>query len=94
MKLLIQAVVLAIAIATPIACFAQAEEPLTRAQILVELIQLEQAGYRPAEWVDPNYPADIQAAETRVAAKNGKTNSVGGAVGSISASGAHADPGH
>ena len=51
--------------------FAQsASVPLTRAQVRADLIRLEQAGYNPAAINDSNYPAYIQAAETRVAAQN------------------------
>ena len=51
--------------------FAQsASVPLTRAQVRADLIRLEQAGYNPAAIDDANYPADIQAAEARVAAQN------------------------
>jgi hypothetical protein len=51
--------------------FAQsASVPLTRAQVRADLIRLEQAGYNPAAEDDATYPADIQAAEARVAAQN------------------------
>jgi hypothetical protein len=39
---------------------------------------------------DAKYPADIQAAEARVAAENGSTSGVGGAVSGSSDSGARA----
>ena len=87
MKSLIQAVVLAAAIAAPIASFAQSNEPVTRAQVRAELVQLEQAGYNPTRGADPYYPADIQAAEARVAAQNGATSGVGGVSSGSSASG-------
>jgi opacity protein-like surface antigen len=70
MKSLIQAVVLAAAIAAPVAAFAQANQPVTRAQVRAELVQLEKAGYQPGH-ADPHYPADIQAAQARVDAQNG-----------------------
>jgi hypothetical protein len=51
--------------------FAQpATAPLTRAQVRADLIRTEQAGYRPAANNDPYYPADIQAAEARIAAQD------------------------
>jgi hypothetical protein len=51
--------------------FAQsASAPLTRAQVRDELIRLEQAGYNPATVNDVTYPADIQAAEAKVAAQD------------------------
>jgi opacity protein-like surface antigen len=70
MKSLIQAVVIAAALVAPVASFAQSNQPVTRAQVRSELIQLEQAGYQPGR-ADPYYPADIQAAQSRVAEQNG-----------------------
>jgi Domain of unknown function (DUF4148) len=70
MKTLISAVAIAAALALPVASFAQASQPVTRAQVRAELVQLEKAGYNPTnDSVD--YPASIQAAEARVAAQNG-----------------------
>lgn len=73
MNSLIKAVVLAVILAAPVASFAQSNEPLTRAQVREELIQLEKAGYNPATANDYDYPANIQAAEARVAAQNANT---------------------
>jgi Domain of unknown function (DUF4148) len=51
--------------------FAQsASAPLTRAQVRADLIRIEQAGYSLSSHDDTKYPADIQAAEARVAAQN------------------------
>lgn len=80
-------------LATPTLSFAQSNAaPLTRAQVRAELIQLEQAGYNISAGEDANYPADIQAAEARVAAGSGAqqaTRAVGGvAPGGSSESGA------
>ncbi|KAA1003394.1 DUF4148 domain-containing protein [Paraburkholderia panacisoli] len=100
MKSLIQAVVVAAALAAPVAAFAQANQGLTRAQVRAELVKVEKAGYNPARGEDPYYPADIQAAEGRVAAQNAKapavqasvadTSGAGGMVSGSSASGAPA----
>ncbi|MBY4832941.1 DUF4148 domain-containing protein [Burkholderia dolosa] len=49
--------------------YAQSAAPLTRAQVREELIRLEAAGYDPSRGDDGEYPADIQAAEARVAAQ-------------------------
>ena len=87
MKSLIQAVVVAAALAAPVAVFAQSNQPVTRAQVRAELVQLEQAGYHPGEGDNTTYPADIQAAEAKVAAQN---NAVGGRAGGLSASGSPA----
>ena len=71
MKSLIQAVVIAATLAAPVAVFAQSSnQPLTRAQVNEQLVQIEKAGYNPARY-DPNqYPSNLQAAEARVAAQN------------------------
>lgn len=88
MKSLIQAVAVAVVLAVPVASFAQSNAPLTRAQVRAELAQLEKAGYNPARGEDPNYPADIQAAEAKVAAQNSAASAYGGVVsGSSDASG-------
>ncbi|SMG55424.1 DUF4148 domain-containing protein [Paraburkholderia susongensis] len=90
MKSLIQAVVIAAAIAAPVASFAQANQPVTRAQVRAELVQLEKAGYQPGH-ADPHYPADIQAAQARVDAQNGvgqpAASSFGGVTSGSSQSG-------
>jgi hypothetical protein len=70
MKSLIKAVALVVVFAAPVASFAQSEQPLTRAEVRAQLIQIEQAGYNPAVATDSTYPADIQAAEARVAAQH------------------------
>lgn len=78
------ALIIAGAVASPV--FAGTDAPaLTRAQVRAELAQLRAAGYDQSRGEDPNYPADIQAAEARVAAQHGD-NSYGGvsATGSSS----------
>ncbi|OLL32314.1 hypothetical protein BTH42_07665 [Burkholderia sp. SRS-W-2-2016] len=91
MKSLIEAVVIAALIATPLATFAQSNqtsEPLTRAQVRAELIQFEHAGYRPSSADTHNYPANLQAAEARVVAEHdaARTSGYGApAVGSSQA---------
>lgn len=69
MKSLIQAVAIAVVLAAPVASFAQSNQPVTRAEVRAQLVQLEQAGYNPARGRDPYYPEDIQAAEARVSAQ-------------------------
>lgn len=85
MKSLIQAVVVATALAAPVAVFAQSNAPLTRAQVRAELVQLEKAGYQPAASDNTTYPVQIQAAEAKVAAQNGATGVGGVASGSSDA---------
>jgi Ni/Co efflux regulator RcnB len=91
MKSLIQAVVVAAALAAPVAVFAQSNQPVTRAEVRAQLVQLEQAGWRPGMDDHTTYPAQIQAAEARVAAENGATG-VGGIASGSSESGARTVP--
>ena len=75
----IQAVVVAAALATPFGAFAQhSNAPVTRAEVRAELVQLERAGYDPAKQDNASYPADIQAAEGRIATRNATTEGMGG----------------
>lgn len=72
-----------IALAAPAFAFAQSNGPVTRAEVRADLVAVEQAGYQPAVASDATYPADIQAAEAKVAAY-----SYGGVQTGRSASGA------
>jgi hypothetical protein len=69
-------------LAGPASAFAQTTSgPLTRAQVRAELVRLEQTGYSPSTGEDSNYPADIQAAEAKIAAQDSArlaANAVGG----------------
>jgi hypothetical protein len=80
MKLFIKAVAGALVITTPLVSFSQSNQPLTRAQVREQLIVLEKADWRPYMNMgnNPNYPAGIQAAEARVAARQAGAASVGG----------------
>ena len=69
----IQAVVVAAALAAPVAVFAQSNAPVARAWVRTELVQLEKAGYQPGFGDNTTYPAQIQAAEAKVAAQNDAT---------------------
>ncbi|WP_321939292.1 DUF4148 domain-containing protein [Paraburkholderia sp. J8-2] len=89
MKSLDKTFVILTILSAPVASFAQSNAAVTPEQVRAELVQLEQAGYHPGDGDNTNYPADIQAAEARVAAQNGG-NSYGGMVGGTSASGAPA----
>jgi Domain of unknown function (DUF4148) len=80
MKALISAVVVAAALVAPVASFAQSNQPLTRADVRAQLVQLEKAGYDPiGEHVD--YPANLQAAQARVDAQNGTAQAVNSGYG-------------
>ncbi|TAM85082.1 DUF4148 domain-containing protein, partial [bacterium] len=81
MKSTIKSVALAVAVVVPAISFAQpSNAPLTHTQVREQLIQLERAGYNPAR-KDNMYPADIQAAEARVAAKSEATGAASTGVG-------------
>ena len=95
MKSLFKAVAVAAVLAAPVVSFAQSNEPVTRAEVRQQLIQLEKAGYNPATANDYNYPADIQAAEAKVNAQNeataqAQTTGYGPAAGASSQSGSPA----
>ncbi|MFM0737355.1 DUF4148 domain-containing protein [Paraburkholderia xenovorans] len=80
MKTLISAVVVAAALAAPVASFAQSNQPVTRAEVRAQLVQLEQAGYNPlGDHTD--YPANLQAAQARVDAQNGTAQAVNSGYG-------------
>jgi hypothetical protein len=68
-KILAGLIVAVAAVAAPTLSFAQSNGPVTHAQVRADLIQVEQAGYNPARADDPYYPADIEAAEAKVAAE-------------------------
>ncbi|NTX31706.1 DUF4148 domain-containing protein [Burkholderia pyrrocinia] len=86
MKTALSLLVLAAAIAAPAVSFAQtANGPVTRAEVVAQLRQLEQAGYKPLKG---QYPDDVQAAEARVAQSSG----IGAEAGASNASGRPALP--
>lgn len=88
----IAALIVAAAFDVPaVSSFAQSHA-VTRAQVKAELVQLERAGYNPS--LDrTTYPAQIQAAEGKVAAQNGQI-SYGGVADTASASGGPAHTGN
>ncbi|MFM0223988.1 DUF4148 domain-containing protein [Paraburkholderia dipogonis] len=83
----------AAALSAPVLSFAQSDGPVTRAEVRSDLVQVEQAGYNPARASDPDYPADIQAAEAKVAAQSGDqptTQGYGGVPANSTSSGGSA----
>ncbi|RKT20846.1 uncharacterized protein DUF4148 [Paraburkholderia sp. RAU2J] len=75
MKTLIYAALVANALVVPVVSFAQdSAAPLTRAEVRADLVQMEQAGYRPG-LKDLHYPTDVQAAEARIHAQDATTPS-------------------
>jgi Domain of unknown function (DUF4148) len=88
-KALFPAIIIASAFTAPAVVFAQSNAPVTRAQVEAQLAQLERAGYNPAS-DQTQYPANIQAAEQRVAAQNGTADtSYGPSTSGTSDAGAH-----
>jgi hypothetical protein len=69
MKTLIQTAAIAMALALPVAAFAQSDAPVTRAEVQAQLRQLESAGYNPAG-DKAHYPAGIEAAQARIDAQH------------------------
>ncbi|MFT4438766.1 DUF4148 domain-containing protein [Caballeronia sp. 15715] len=91
-KALVCLALAASALSAPVLSFAQSNAPVTRAEVRADLVRVEQAGYNPSRGGDVDYPADIQAAEAKVAAQTGQqqaTQSYGGvAENGTSSSGA------
>lgn len=93
-KILVGLALAAATLGAPVLSFAQSNAPLTRAEVRADLVRVEHAGYNPARGGDVDYPADIQAAEAKIAAQNDQpltTQAFGGvAQNGTSASGAPA----
>jgi hypothetical protein len=70
MKSFFKAVAILVVAAAPLSSFAQSNQPVTRAQVRAELVQVEEAGYNPTTANSLDYPANIQAAEARAAVQN------------------------
>ena len=68
-KLLFYALATLSVSAVPAVSFAQSSQPLTRAQVIAELIEVENAGFHPGSVDYVEYPGNLQAAEARIAAK-------------------------
>ncbi|CAB3751924.1 DUF4148 domain-containing protein [Paraburkholderia humisilvae] len=86
----IAAILAAGLLAGPIACYAQANDPITRADVRADLTSVEKAGYHPSVGEDVHYPADIQAADAKVAAS--EDGAYGGVAQGTSASGMKQGP--
>ncbi|SAK53229.1 membrane protein [Caballeronia hypogeia] len=84
----IQSLIVAVAVALPAFSFAQSNQPVTRAEVRAQLVELQRAGYNPAS-DQTQYPQNIQAAQARVDAAHG-ISAYGAPAGGSSASGARA----
>jgi len=73
----IRTVVIASVLLLPPLASAQSSEPLTRADVRAQLVQLEQAGYSPYtnDW---RYPNNLRHAEARVAQQQEQASSAYG----------------
>jgi hypothetical protein len=94
MKTLVCLVFAASGLAGPVVSFAQSTEPITRAQVYADLIRVEQAGYHIGDGDNTTYPAEIQAAEAKIAAQDSQhaalDNAVDNAVGGTTTTGTSA----
>lgn len=77
MQPLIKTAVLAAFVLLPAFALAQSSEPVTRAQVRAELVQLEKAGYDPHDnqW---GFPYNLQRAEATVAQQQAIANATYG----------------
>jgi hypothetical protein len=89
-------VVVAAALAIPaVSSFAQSQS-LSRDEVKAQLVQVERAGYNPS-MDHSTYPAEIQAAEAKVATQNGQgyggvTNGSSASGGAPAHTGSHVEP--
>ncbi|KKB61411.1 hypothetical protein WM40_23375 [Robbsia andropogonis] len=77
-------IAIAASMSAPLFAHAQSNVPATRASVRAELIQLENAGYRP-ETDRLNYPVNLQNAERRL--QNTQAQSSGSSTSGSTASG-------
>jgi hypothetical protein len=77
---LVQSLIVAALVAVPAVSFAQAQQqPVTRAEVRAELVQLQKAGYNPSS-DNTQYPKNIEAALARVHAEDGSAAAAYGGV--------------
>jgi hypothetical protein len=89
MKLIKQAAILAALTGISATAFAQTtvqpNQPATRGEVRQDLRNVESEGYRPGDGDRTNYPANAQAAESRLSTQQGQGQGYGGvATGSSS----------
>ncbi|CAB3800588.1 DUF4148 domain-containing protein [Paraburkholderia fynbosensis] len=89
---LIQSLVVAAVLAVPALSFAQSNQPLTRADVRAQLVELQSVGYNPAS-DETQYPKNIEAAEARLnAQKSLSASSYGPSTAGTSAAGSRGTP--
>lgn len=87
---LVQSLIVAAVVAVPALSFAQSNQPLTRADVRAQLVELQRAGYNPAS-DQAQYPKNIEAAQARLNAQaNLSASSYGSSTGGASVSGSRA----
>ncbi|MPW22747.1 DUF4148 domain-containing protein [Paraburkholderia sp. CNPSo 3157] len=87
----LRSLAIAAVIALPAVSFAQSNQPVTRAEVRAQLVELQKAGYNPAS-DQTQYPQNIQAALARIdAQRNAVANSYGAPADTASASGSPAN---
>lgn len=88
---LMQAIVAAAVVTASTVSFAQANTPVTRAQVKSELTQLEKSGYA-LDGSNIDYPANLQAAEARTGAPDSSvvTTTYGGKLAGTTEAGSRA----
>jgi hypothetical protein len=69
----------------PAVPFAQASQPLTRAQVRSELVQYRQAGYQPGDWMQ--FPESLKRTQEVIAQRNSANAAYGSPVSGTSESG-------
>jgi hypothetical protein len=88
MNISIKLIAVSAVVVAPTFCLAQAVQPLTRAQVRDQLIQLEKAGYQPGATDAYDYPHNLRVAEARVAAQNSaQATGYGSVEGGVSEAG-------
>jgi Domain of unknown function (DUF4148) len=74
----------------PVVSFSQSNQPITRAEVRAQLVELEKNGYNPAS-DHSQYPKNIEAAEARLNGANSVSrSSYGPSANGTSASGSNA----
>jgi len=71
---LVRSLAIAALVAVPVLSFAQSSQPVTRAEVKAELVQLQKAGYRESSDYT-QYPAHLQTTLARISAESGATAS-------------------
>jgi hypothetical protein len=83
MKSWVNSIVATTVVLVPLASFAQASAPVTRAEVRQELAQLQSAGYTH-NTEEATYPTSIQTAEARVGSEFGASTDASARSGGAS----------